>query len=172
VIIHIHLRHPIMVDKKKTHDVQLYREVIDAVDETGSRRRNTAMDRDEIESEEHERKLRKMHNKDFKGFAKEIADKSDGLVELDEPFRDLGFYGVPFRANVLMQPTIFCLVHLTESPYFVVTIEDVELVYLERVEHGLKSFDMVFVFKDYKKTPVHINTIQTKELESIKEWLE
>jgi len=173
VIIHIHLRHPIMVDKKKTQDIQIYREVVDsAADETGNRRRNNGMDRDEIESEELERKQRRQHNKDFKGFAKEISDKSDGMIELDEPFRDLGFFGVPFKANVFMQPSAYCLVHLTEPPYFLIAVEDIELVYLERVEHGLKSFDMVFVFKDYKKTPVHINTIPMKELENIKDWLE
>jgi len=65
-----------MVDKKKTHDIQFYREVVDsAIDETGNRRRAGGMDRDEIESEENERRHRKKQNKELKEFAQEIADK-------------------------------------------------------------------------------------------------
>ena len=76
MLIHIRLKHPIMVDKKKTHDIQFYREVVDsAIDETGNRRRAGGMDRDEIESEENERRHRKKQNKELKEFAQEIADK-------------------------------------------------------------------------------------------------
>ena len=75
MLIHIRLRHPIMLDKKKTVDIQFYREVVDStVDETGNRRR-AGMDRDEIESEEAERRHRKKQNKEFKEFAQEVADK-------------------------------------------------------------------------------------------------
>lgn len=31
---------------------------------------------------------------------------------------------------------------------------------------------MVFVFKDFSKTPIHINTIPMKQLDNVKEWLE
>jgi nucleosome binding factor SPN SPT16 subunit len=37
---------------------------------------------------------------------------------------------------------------------------------------GLKNFDLVFVFKDFTKPVVHINTIPSKQLENIKEWLD
>jgi len=48
----------------------------------------------------------------------------------------------------------------------------VELAHFERIEHGLKNFDLVFVFKDYKKTPVHVNSIPMQQLENVKEWIE
>jgi nucleosome binding factor SPN SPT16 subunit len=71
-----------------------------------------------------------------------------------------------------MQPTTDCLVHLSDSPFTVITLADVELAHLERVQFGLKNFDLVFIFKDYAKPVIHVNTIPVKDLESVKEWLE
>jgi nucleosome binding factor SPN SPT16 subunit len=53
---------------------------------------------------------------------------------VDIPFRNLGFQGVPFRSNVLLQPSTDCLVNLTETPFLVVTLADIEIVHLERVQ--------------------------------------
>ena len=52
-IIHVHFKNPIMVGKRKTKDVQFYREVTDAqVDETGNRKRKYRYgDDDEHEKE-------------------------------------------------------------------------------------------------------------------------
>ena len=52
------------------------------------------------------------------------------------PFRDLGFNGVPHRSNVLLQPTTDCLVYLSDPPFLVVTIADIEIAHLERVQVG------------------------------------
>jgi nucleosome binding factor SPN SPT16 subunit len=93
-------------------------------------------------------------------------------LEADVPIRELGFNGVPTRSNVLMQPTTECLVHLTDPPFLVLTLAEVEVAYLERVQFHLKNFDIVFVFKDFSKTPVHINSIPMNVLENIKDWLE
>jgi len=172
VLIHIHLKNQIMLDKKKVKDIQFYREVIDStVDETGNKRRGNFMDKDELGAEQEERRHRKKQNKEFKTFASQIAAMSEGSIELDEPFRELGFYGVPFRSNVLLQPTAHTLVHLSETPFFLVSMDEVEFAHFERIEHGLKNFDLVFVFKDYKKPPVHVSTISMQQLENIKDWL-
>ena len=53
---------------------------------------------------------------------------------MDTPFRELGFNGVPFRQLVLLQPTTDCLVHLTDLPFLVITLEDVELAHFERIQ--------------------------------------
>ena len=53
---------------------------------------------------------------------------------MDIPFRNLGFSGVPFRSNVLLQPSTDCLVNLTETPFLVVTLVDIEIAHLERVQ--------------------------------------
>lgn len=156
VILHIHLKAPILVGKKKTHDIQFYREASEAAfDETGNRKRRRQYgDEDEIEAEQDERRKRAELNRHFKAFADKIADASDGRLEVDIPYRELGFQGVPSRSNVLMQPTTDCLVHLVEPPFLVVTLAEVEVAHLERVQYGLKNFDLVFVLKDFKKTPI------------------
>lgn len=93
-------------------------------------------------------------------------------MEADIPIRELGFNGVPTRSNVLLQPTTECLVHLSDMPFLVVTLAEVEIAYLERVQFHLKNFDLVFVFKDFSRAPIHVNAIPMTQLEPIKEWLE
>ncbi|KAJ3089807.1 FACT complex subunit spt16 [Quaeritorhiza haematococci] len=176
IILHIHLRNPIMIGKKKTRDIQIYREVVDAsFDETGNRkRRYNYGDEDELMAEQEERRRRAALNKEFKEFAERISEASKGVVEVDVPFRELGFHGVPIpnRQLVLLQPTTDCLVQLTEPPPLVMTLSEIEVAHLERVAFGLKAFDMVFVFKDFSKPVVHINNIPMDQLDNVKEWLD
>jgi len=54
----------------------------------------------------------------------------------------------------------------------VITLEDIEIAHSERVQFGLKNFDLVFVFKDFHRAPYHINTIPVESLENVKEWLD
>lgn len=173
VIIHCHLKSPIMIGKRKTHDVQFYREASDiAFDETGGRKRRYRYgDEDELQQEEEERKRKLMLDREFKNFAELISKESGGKVDLDQPFRELGFQGVPFRSAVFCMPTRDCLISLIDPPYLVVTLEEIEIAHLERVQFGLKNFDMVFVFKDFLKPVVHINTIPMELLEDVKTWL-
>jgi nucleosome binding factor SPN SPT16 subunit len=91
---------------------------------------------------------------------------------VDIPFRNLGFNGVPSRSSVLLQPTTDCLVNLSETPFLVVTLVDVEIAHLERVQFGLKNFDLVMIFKDFHRAPVHINSIPMEHLDNVKSWLE
>lgn len=173
VLIHCHLKNPLMIGKRKTYDVQFYREASDmAFDETGGRKRKYRYgDDDELQQEQEERRRKALLDKEFKAFAELIAESSHGMVDLDIPFRDLGFQGVPFRSSVLCVPTRDCLVQLIDPPYLVVTLEEIEIAHLERVQFGLKNFDLVFVFKDFNKPVVHINTIPVELLEDVKSWL-
>ena len=91
---------------------------------------------------------------------------------MDIPFRELSFEGVPFRTGVRLQPTTDCLVHLTDPPFLVVTLAEIEIASLERVQYGLKQFDLVLIFKDFTKTPLHINSIQSLQMDDVKNWLE
>ena len=93
-------------------------------------------------------------------------------MDVDIPFRELSFEGVPFRASARLQPTTDCLVHLSEPPFLVVTLSEIEVASLERVQFSLKQFDMVLIFKDFTKTPLHINSIPTAQLDDVKNWLE
>ncbi|ORY59508.1 FACT complex subunit spt-16 [Pseudomassariella vexata] len=176
VVIHIHLKDPILIgNKKKTKDVQFYREATDIqFDETGNRKRKYRYgDEDEFEAEQEERRRRAELDRLFQNFATKIAEagKNESL-EVDMPLRELGFNGVPFRSNVYIQPTTDCLIQVTEPPFMVITLDDIEIAHLERVQFGLKNFDLVFVFKDFTRAPYHINTIPVESLEDVKEWLD
>jgi nucleosome binding factor SPN SPT16 subunit len=175
VIIHVHLKDPILIGKKKTKDVQFYREATDIqFDETGNRKRKYRYgDEEEFEAEQEERRRRADLDRQFQAFAQKIADAGKNEnVDVDVPFREIGFSGVPFRSNVFCQPSTDCLVQLTEPPFMVITLDDIEIAHLERVQFGLKNFDMVFVFKDFHRAPYHINTIPVESLENVKEWLD
>ncbi|KAI7236663.1 FACT complex subunit [Hortaea werneckii] len=175
VIIHVHLHNPIMIGKKKTKDVQFYREATEMqFDETGNRKRKHRYgDEEEFEAEQEEKRRRAQLDKEFRNFAEKIADAGKGeSLAVDMPFRDLGFNGVPSRSSVTIQPTTDCLVQLTEPPFMVVTLTDIEVVHLERVQFGLKNFDMVIVFKDFTRPPAHINTIPVEALDGVKDWLD
>lgn len=174
VIIHIHLKDPIMIGKKKAKDVQFYREATDmAFDETGNRKRKHRYgDEEEFEQEQEERRRRAQLDKLFKSFAEKIQSAAPEGFGVDIPFRELGFQGVPSRSNVLCQPTTDCLVQLTEPPFMVIALDEIEIVHLERVQFGLKNFDMVCVFKDFRRPQVQINTIPVESLENVKDWLD
>lgn len=173
VLIHFHLKNPIMIGKRKTKDVQFYREASEmAFDETGNKKRRYRYgDEDELEQEQEERRRRAALNKEFKSFSEQIAEASNGLLDVDIPFRELGFEGVPFRTNVLLLPTTECLVQLIDPPFLVVPLNDLELAHLERVSFGLKQFDMVLIYKDYTRPVTHINSIPMVQLDSVKDWL-
>ncbi|KAH8422951.1 chromatin-remodeling protein SPT16 [Aspergillus melleus] len=175
VLIHVHLKTPIMIGKRKTRDVQFYREATEMqFDETGNRRRKHRYgDEEEFEAEQEERRRRAALDREFKAFAEKVADagKDEG-VDVDIPFREIGFTGVPNRSNVLIQPTTDALVQLTEPPFLVITLNEIEIAHLERVQFGLKNFDLVFVLKDFQRPPVHINTIPVESLEGVKDWLD
>ncbi|PNY28999.1 FACT complex protein, partial [Tolypocladium capitatum] len=88
VMIHIHLKNPIIVGNKKTNDVQFYREATNIhYDDTDRKRKYRYGDEDEFESEQEERRRRVELDRLFQGFAQKIAD------EVDIPIRDLGFDG-------------------------------------------------------------------------------
>lgn len=65
-----------MIGKRKTKDIQFYRDASDIqFDETGNkRRRHLYGDEDEIESEQEERRRRANLNKEFRTFADKISE--------------------------------------------------------------------------------------------------
>ncbi|XP_042483515.1 FACT complex subunit SPT16-like [Macadamia integrifolia] len=176
-LLHFHLHNHIMVGNKKTKDVQFYVEVMDVVQTLGGGRRS-ANDPDEIEEEQRERDRKNRISIDFQNFVNKVSDlwgqtQFRGLdLEFDQPLRDLGFHGVPHKSSAFIVPTSSCLVELIETPFLVITLSEIEIVNLERVELGQKSFDMAIVFKDFKKSVLRIDSIPSSSLEGIKEWLD
>ena len=56
--------------------------------------------------------------------------------------------------------------YLSDPPFLVVTLSEIEIVSLERVQFGLNQFDMVLIFKDFT------NSIPSAQLDDVKNWLE
>ena len=52
------------------------------------------------------------------------------------------------------------------------TLHEVELVCFERIMPGNKSFDLAFIFKNYDKPVLRIESIDIKDQEAIKNWLD
>ena len=63
------------------------------------------------------------------------------------------------------------LVALDDQPPLVLPLTEVEIAVFERVQFGLRNFDLVFVYKDFQRLPMRIDSIPMKYLEPIKHWL-
>jgi FACT complex subunit SPT16 len=172
VILHFNLKAPLFIGKKRTFDVQIFRDVLDnVVDETsGSRKRINYADEDEIAEELEESRRREEADVEFRSFGEKLARLATSIT-MEIPNRERGFTGVISRQSVLLQPTLDSLVFLLEPPFFVTPWEDIEVAYLERVMFGLRNFDMVLVWKDHEKEPFHITSIPMTSLESVKDLL-
>ncbi|KAK6159772.1 hypothetical protein DH2020_003153 [Rehmannia glutinosa] len=176
-LVHFHLHNHIMVGNKKTKDVQFYAEVMEMVQNIGGGKRS-AYDPDEIEEEQRERDRKNKINMDFQHFVNRVNDlwgqaQFKGLdLEFDQPLRELGFHGVPYKASAFIVPTSSCLVELIETPFLVISLSDIEIVNLERVGLAQKNFDMAIVFKDFKRDVMRIDSIPSSSLDGIKEWLD
>lgn len=174
VLIHFHLKNHIMIGKKKQNDVQFYTEVIEGSQALDNRRRSM-YDPDELDEENRERALREKLNTTFKEFCHKMEGVSERYgkpVVFDIPYRELGFMGTPFKEMVLLQPSVHCLVSLTDMPFFIISLDEVEHVHFERVMFSSKNFDVVFIFKNFDVPPMRISAVSTAELERIKEWLD
>jgi len=173
VLIHFHLKNPIMVGKKKQQDIQFFTEVIDASQAVDAGKRSM-YDPDEMDDEQRERQLRKRLNEAFKDFCRkveQVAKKNGYSLEFDIPYRDLGFSGNPHKEMVFIQPTLNCLCNLTETPFFVVDLSNVDHVHFERVTFMSKAFDMVLINKDFTKQPWRVDMIPNEDKDAIQEWL-
>uniref|UniRef100_A0A8R1HXU7 FACT complex subunit n=1 Tax=Caenorhabditis japonica TaxID=281687 RepID=A0A8R1HXU7_CAEJA len=169
ILLHFHLKNPVMWGKKKYKDVQFYTEVGEITTDLG--KYHHMQDRDDMQSEQQEREMRRRLNAAFNGFCEKVTRLTNEQFDFDTPFSDLGFYGVPYRSSTMLKPTSSCVVNLTEWPPFIVTLSEVELVHFERVSLQLKNFDMVFIFKDYKAKPQMVTQIPMSSIDMIKEWL-
>lgn len=170
ILLHFNLKNPIILNKKKHFDIQLYTEVGEITTDLGKRQH--MHDRDDYAAEAAERDLRNKLKLAFKSFCDKVESATKGDVQFEIPLRHLGFYGVPKKSNVLLQPTPHALVNLTDPDPTVITLSEIELVHFERVSFQLKNFDMTIVFKDYNVRPLSIAAVEMSNLEEIKNWLD
>ena len=170
VLIHFRLKKPIIVGKKKTVDVQFFTEIAEFSTDINSR--TTQYEEEEIEQEQRARERKKRLNEEFDNFCKMVQETT--TVTFDRPYRDLGFFGVPERSCVELYPTTSCIVSLTEPPFFILPVQDIDLVVFERVGQrmALKNFDLIIIFKDYSKSVQPITNIPMEYLEHLHDWFD
>jgi len=177
ILVHFSLHNNITIGNKKVKDIQFYQEAGSLVDDldTGRKRKTMYMnEQEELEQEQRERELRVKLNAKFKRYVDNIASlaaQNKYSLEFDMPYNELAFHGTPNKGIVKLMPTVNCLVNLTEYPFFVITLEDIEIVHFERVQFSIRNFDMVFVFKDFHTTK-RISSIPRESLDNIKDWLD
>jgi len=136
--------------------------------------RRYGFDPDELDEEQREREIRKRLNLAFKEFCQKVekvAQHYDFPLNVDVPFRKSGFEGNANKEMVLIQPTTHCLISVTEIPFFVVTIADIDHVHFERVTYATKNFDLTLIFKDFTLPPKTITAIDVKSKDNIQDWL-
>jgi nucleosome binding factor SPN SPT16 subunit len=177
VVLHFHLKNPIMVGKRAHKDIQVFTEAMDSTVNLDASRRSH-YDPDEILEEQRDRSLRKKLNQTFKEFAAKVtkvAARSQHTLEPDIPYGDLGFYGTPNKEMVFMQPTTYALVNVTDQPPFVVPLSEIEHVHFERVNPNGRNFDLKIVMQynmqENGKEPLSVNMIEQKYLQQIMGWL-
>ncbi|GMH75505.1 hypothetical protein TrLO_g8991 [Triparma laevis f. longispina] len=173
VIVHFNLKNPIMIGSKKHENVQFYTEVVEASEQVDGNRRSM-YDPDEMDQEQRERQLRKRLNEAFQGFCKKVelvSGKYGNKKEFDIPYRDLAFTGTPNKEMCTIQPTLNCLVNLTETPFFVVDLEKVDHVHFERITFSSKAFDVIIILKDFTKQPMRIDMIANADKDGLQSWL-
>ena len=164
-----------MLGNKKVSDVQFYKEsgvAAEDINFTGGRSKFNDMD--ELEQEEAERQARSRLNTKFLNYAKLLEQASANNktpIEIDIPEEDLQFYGCPMKTVVRIRPTKECLVALSEFPFFVLDINDIEIVCFERVFFGIKNFDCVIVYKDFT-TFKRIDSVPIEHLEELKSYFD
>ena len=173
VVVHFHLKDYIMIGKKKQRDVSFYTEVTDQSQSLDAAKRS-GYDPDELDEEQREREMRRRLNAAFKEFClkvEKVASHYNFSLQVDVPFLKSAFEGTPYKEMVRIMPTTHCLINLTETPVFCLTINDIEHVHFERAGFVTKAFDMVLIFKDWSRAPQHIISIETKYMDIIQEWL-
>lgn len=163
-VLHFHLVNPVILGRK-TKNIQFYQEVGTNTTYDTMKRGDEHMEYI-VEKEEEDR--RRSINSQFRSFVEKI--ESETSFKVQEP-RD-GFYGVPFRESVMIRQTHECLVSIDEPPYFVLTLEDVEIVNFERVVFSVKTSDMVFIMKDKTHPPMSILSVDAQKINKFKEYLD
>ena len=79
------------------------------------------------------------------------------------------FSGCPQKQVVKIRPTKECLVALSEFPFFVLDVNDIEVVHFERMYFGMKNFDLAIIKKDFISC-IRINSIPTEYTEELKSY--
>ncbi|KAH9411815.1 Spt16/Cdc68-like protein [Ordospora pajunii] len=145
-ILHLHLNASLTAGER-IFNVQFYQDASSNLVHDTMKRGDEHMEYI-IEKEEQQRQ--EVLNARFMEFVRRIEAETPMKVQIPHD----GFYGVPFKENVMIKQTHECLVSVEEAPYFVLSLEDIEVVNFERVVSTVKTVDVLFILKN--KHPVHV----------------
>lgn len=99
----------------------------------------------------------------------DASERNRTKIEVDIPEDDLAFNGCPQKQVVRIRPTKECLVALSEFPFFILDVNDIEVVHFERMYYGMKNFDLAVIKKDFQ-TCTRINSIPTEYTEELRSY--
>ncbi|WUR04908.1 FACT complex subunit SPT16 [Vairimorpha necatrix] len=162
-ILHFNLISPIIINNKKTKNIQFYQEASANITFNTNKRGDDHM---EYLIEKEEKDKQKRLNYLFENFVMKIENET--FLKVQRP-KD-GFTGVPFKESVFIQKTHECLVALYEQPFFILNLEDIEVCNFERVVYNVKTYDVIFIFKDY--TTSKILSIESSYMSKFKDYLD
>ncbi|KAI3888168.1 hypothetical protein MKX03_020566 [Papaver bracteatum] len=160
-LLYFQLHHPIKVGTENKKDIQC------RLAPTAVGKRRPENDSDKFEKEKQTRG--RDRNEDLKNFVEEFH----GVYKEEEFHRVYTeeFHGVlPSKAAAVFFLTFTMLVQLANSPFFVVKLQDVEIVNLARL--GPDEIDMTVVFKDFNCPVLQISSIPLDSLSGIKRCLD
>jgi nucleosome binding factor SPN SPT16 subunit len=179
-LIHFRLHKRIIINKKSSLDIQFFVEVLAPVQTLEDGMDNNFDEYETIEPKCLKKKYSKIVNEFFR-FTRMVqntlwkkfksTDIFGKLIKWDMPYRKLAFDGVPQKSMATLVPTNDCLIELSEVPFTVITLDEIEIINLERVSAYLRNFDMIIVNKDFKIEVLRIKAIPMNSLRMVRAWL-
>ena len=178
-LLHLYLKKPIMPIGNQgpaTRHITFYKPVGDTSVEV-SKTSNAMTDQAEFAEEEHDRKVRKKINKEFKEFVKAIHDPDLNFQDppdFETPKRQLAFQGSYSKQNSVIYPMVNSLVSLVDPPPLVVIMDEIEVAIFERERISSKYIDLQLIYRNWTKDHdrVEINSIPSGYSQNIKDWLD
>ncbi|EDQ31025.1 cell division control protein 68 [Enterocytozoon bieneusi H348] len=159
-LIHFNFKKPILINDKPTKNLQFHKKQNNNYHDT-TRRESEAISI--LKQEEEEEEIIRI-NKELSDFIEKIENETIFRPQLLQK----GFIGVYHKESSPISITSNCLVCVSETPFFILYLDEVEIINLERVTYATKTFDCVFIFKDKTKHPFTISAIETTKLPFIK----
>ncbi|MCL7033839.1 hypothetical protein MKW94_009840 [Papaver nudicaule] len=162
-LLHFHLHHSIMIGTEKTKDIEFH-----FVQWPLGQKMS-----DKIEKEKQIKDGG--HNEDLKNFVDKVnarwSSQPSSPFSFEVLEKEREFYGVlPSKASAAVALTLYYLLVLTEAPFVVIPLREIEIVNLALLRPGV--IDMTVIFQDFKEESViEINSIPLESLAGIKHRL-
>ena len=176
VMIHFRLKSPVIINNKKTRDVQYYAQVGMLVDEvsdvsTNRKRTRTKSLDDENEDKIFDQRVMKLE-KAFESFAAAVFKESNEVFEFEEPDLEDVFTAAFGYSSEPIFTTNNHLISLFSKEPLVVKFTDLEVAAFERTTFMNRFFDLVLIFKDYSLPVVMMSNISNGEKGLVKSILD